>query len=360
MIHLFWDMRVVNSGGSDIKFFSLLSALEKCRVLINGVEVQHFNSNQICRYATKRGWLESHRDEVERDNAFYSECGQGQFLTSPGNLIDAVTIPAGGSVQFHTDVAHLIPYLHNLPMTAIGLLEIEFTLSQVATEVCDGTLSDLSLQDIRVWSNHKHFAMLPPAPFASHTIHYQDVEVYRLPASSTPFTAGTGQSYDFQANLLFPLRNHISRLAVYAIDPVGDPTGAFVSDVTDWVEKFDVLRNGVSFTENMLDTKQKVFSHVRRHLKSEGTYPPTNPGKTAHGAAFVLQYVWMSPVVEHKNDQLSDVKSSVPSEVSNRDNLVLRITNSATLSSTAELVYVLEYDAYWRISPNGGVVKVEA
>jgi hypothetical protein len=357
IVHAFIDFKVQNSGGADIRFFSLLSSLEKVRVLVNSVEVQHFNSNQICRYATKRGWLEMHRDEKERDNSWYSESGEASFLNLTNN-IQAVTVPAGGSKDFHCDLTHLIPWLRGYICSATGLLEIELTLSQVATEVCDGTLSDLTMTDIRVWTDHKHYAQsIPSQLHASQTLHYSDVEIYRIPATSTPFTAGVGQPYDHAVNLLHPLRQHISRLSCWAYDPAG--TDPFINNEISFIGSFDVLRNGVSFRENMLDKKTKLFSHVSRYLRAEGTYSPTNPAQTNHAAAFNLEWVSMTPVVEHKGDILSEQKTVIPSETSNRDNLVFRVTNDRVLPATAQIVFVLECDVFYRISPSGGVVRVE-
>jgi hypothetical protein len=356
MTRSFLDYTITNNSGAPIRFWSLLSCVEKLRVLINSVEVLHYNSNELNRFALKDAWLKSYRDSRERDNDAYVESGQASFLDG-SNEIDAVSIGAGLSVNFHTDMAKLIPFFHNLPMSAVGLVEVEITLSSISTQVCDGSAADLSISNMRFWSDHKHWSALPPQPFASHTLHFSDHEVYRLQASQTPFVAGLGQ-YDIQCNTLFPSRRHISALSIYAVDSAG--TDPFIRDVPNWVNHVDILRNGVSFRENVLDTKQKFYAHVLRHLRSKGLYAPTRPTDTGHSSAFPLQYVHMSPVVEHTDDTFRDVKSTVASEVDNRDNLVLRIFNDTTLTATTEIVVVLTYDAFWRLSPNGGVVKVEA
>lgn len=357
MVNLHMDYTIQNAGAAPIRFFNLLSCVEKIRVLINSTEVLHYNNNDIVRTAVKNAWLEHYRDEKERDNSFYSECGQPSFLDA-GNEINAVTIPAGGSVEFHTQVDKLISFFHNLPMSAIGLVELEITLSSVPTQCCDGNLSDLSVAGLRVWSNHKHYASLPPPMHASHTLHFKDYEIHRLTASENPFTAATGVQYDLSVNTLFPYRKHISRLSVYAIDSAG--TDPFIRNIGNWVREIDILKSGVSYQENMLNSKQKIFRQVSKFLRSEGTYAPTNPGQVGHSSAFLLDFVSMSAVVEAKNDQLSHIKAVVPSEVDNRDQLTLRLINDAVLPVGSQIVYCMEFDAFWRLAPNGAVVKVDA
>jgi len=365
MESVFLDYRVVNDNAAPVAVLPLWSSIRELRVYINNKKTVDWNREEQCRTSWQTKLLTSHDTDNGRQNQWFWQTGLNTVLDGTGNFNPVVVAGGGGTHQFHLNFEDFSDVFScSLPLTKVGLIEVEMNLSSRADFVCSpqADIGGLRIEDITVYSRHKVHLQMPPSAMSAFTMFHRDYDVFQLAPTQHPFdTAAAGTEFDVNISTEFPKRNLIQRIIVFARDPAD--ADAFRQVDSSFVQRLELLRGGLTFlgTDNHYDSERKIFKEISNWAKRHHSMAwPTHPGEVGHGEAFYSSFIDCTTVQHNLNNQASaDVKNVEVNGVSNQHNLVLRITKNANVTSaTANLVILMEYMRFDRLLGNGAVVKV--
>lgn len=359
---VFLDYKLQNNGAVDVDVLPLWAgSVREMRVYINNKKVIDWNREEQCRSNWNHKLLTDYDTDRMRDNYYHVSTGEAAAF-------DAVTVPAGQFAQFHLNFKDIWEgFSSSLPLTKVGLIEVEMNLSSRGDFVCNpqAAVADLVLNDVTVYSRHKQYGAgrIPPTVQSSFTFTHYDYDVFTLSPSQHPFGAVGAQEYDLNISTEFPKRAMISRLIVFSRDPA-DPN-AYRNINSGWVSSMELLRGGITLlgTEYHYDTRRKIYKEASNWLQRHHSIAyPTNPGDGAiHGQTFFTNFIDCTTVQHNQNESArADIKNKELSSLDNFANLVLRIRSdgAVVLSPTAQVVCLLEYPRFDRLLGNGQVVKI--
>jgi hypothetical protein len=361
--NLFFDYIIQNNGGVDVNVLPLWTQIREFRVYINNKRVIDVHREEELRSCWNDMLLTSHEDDQTRQNYNYSETGEATVLDPAIRRFQPVTLPAGGgSRQFHLNLHDVWSGFKALPLNKIGLLEIEFVLSNRQDFVSDVGLADLVINDLTVYSKHKQwFGGVPPSISNQHTFLRHEYDTLILTPNQHNFSTTPNSELRVTISTDFPKRKFIQRLIVYSRVP-GDPE-AYRLIKSDWVSSMELRRGGrqIMGTENHYSTRRKIykevldFYHRQYHMSLQ-----TNPEVVGHGESFFTNFIDCTTIQNtlnqsagnrHVNKQLSGLD--------NFSNLELVIRNDATLAdANSDLVILLEYFRFDKLLGNGQVFRV--
>jgi hypothetical protein len=362
---VFLDYRLTNNSGGDVEVLPLWAGgVREMRLYINNKRVVDWNREEQCRTCWNQTLLTSHDTDKARDNQYHIATGEASVLDG-GNQFSSVLLAAGQSQQFHLNFKDIFEiFSAGMPLTKVGLIEVEFNLSSRGDFVCNpqAAVGDLQIDNLLCYSRHRrHIDRIPPASaMGNWTCLHKDYDVLQLTPSQHPF-ANPNQEFDVNISVDFPRRRYITRLLCFSRDVASQECYRQVD--SSWVQSMELLRNGLTLmgTEYHYDTPRKIFKEVSQWLnRHHACASPTHPGEVGHGDSFYLNWVDCSSVqhsqvvnasAEHKDMEIDGID--------NFSNLVLRLRNGAgVVSATSNLVVLLEYNRFDKIMGNGQVVKV--
>jgi hypothetical protein len=362
---VFFDYRLTNNSGADVEVLPLWAGgVREMRVYINNKRVVDWNREEQCRTAWNQTLLTSHDTDKARDNQYHVATGEASVLDGTGQF-SSVLLPAGGTHQFHLNFKDIFEILSaGLPLTKVGLIEVEMNLSGRGDFVCNpqAAVGSLQIDNLLVYSRHKRHieAIAPRASFGSFTLMHKDYDIHQFTPSQHPF-ATPNSEFDVNVSVDFPMRKYITRLIVFCRDVASQE--AYRQVDSSWVQSMELLRNGLTLlgTEYHYDTQRKIFKEVSNWLnRHHACGSPTHPGDLGHGDSFYLNFVDCSTVQHSQVTNASHESKDVEiNGIDNVSNLVLRIKNGAgVVSATSNLVVLLEYNRFDKVQGNGAVVKV--
>jgi hypothetical protein len=364
MENVFLDYRLTNNGGAGVDVLPVWNCVREMRIYINNRKVLDWNREEQGRACWQDHLLTMYQDDKTRDNYTFTHTGESTTLDGAG-LFQPVSLGAGATRQFHLNFNDVWQGFKSLPLTHIGLIEVELNLSNRGNFVCDPStaIGDLLIDNITVYSKQKRFHMgLVPRAMGSHTFLQHEYDTLVIAPGNHPF-ASPNQEFDVVISTDFPRRKFIQRLIVFGRDDDPSNPDAYRSVNSNFVDALELRRGGVEIlaTEEHYDTRRKIYKQVLDYFNRHYHVPlPTHPGDSGHGEAFYTSFVDCTSVIDQVNEGAGHrLHAKEVSGLDNLSNLVLRIRNDAqVLSATSNLVILLEYYRFDRVLGNGNVLRV--
>jgi hypothetical protein len=361
--NLFVDYVIRNDGATDVRVLPLWTQIREFRVYINNKRVVDLNREEELRSRWNDTLLTAYEDDQTRQNYNHVATGEGTVLEPATNRFQPVTLAAGGGQrQFHLKLADVWAGFKALALNKIGLLEIEFVVSNRQDFVSDLGLADLVINDLTMYSKHKQwYGGVPPSLSANHTFLQHEYDTLILTPNQHNFSTTPNSELRVTVSTDFPKRRYIQRLLVYSRVP-GDPE-AFRLIQSDWVSSMELRRGGrqIHATENHYDTRRKIYKEVLDYYhKHYHMSLRTVTGELGHGESFFTNFIDCTTLQNTLNEAAGNRHINKQlNGIDNFSNLELVIRNDATLApADSDVVILLEYYRFDRLFGNGAVARI--
>lgn len=346
------------------------NCIDSIRVQLNNTEVVDLKNIYGIKTEWKNQLLTRFKTLEERDYHWNWCCPNlaaptDKFFSVATGVIQPTLIGAGQFVEFNASFSDILPGVFDgLPWNNLFLCEVEMTLASQERHIGDVPEAlDLIHENIEVYSRHKTYTVPPPRPFASHTLYHAEHEVLTVGAGSPLHVLGSG-TLVLDLHTFIPRRSLIQRIHVFEQSDAGTPF-AYNSWRNIFIGSLLLERNGDEFlgTEHFYRNRNQIAyqtqKYYRRHHGGVGGIFP-NPNVGTWGLAVPETFVDCTAVMKTVNISPStDTKVKASEGIDNMSNLNLTITLNAANFVDGDVVVVVEWLRFDRISPNGQIKMIQ-